>query len=184
MGTGKWQTVSSRTAHINPWYGVRHDSVIRPDGGPGDYFVVETKYPGVLVIPYDGERVYLVEQHRYPVDQKLWSFPAGHSNSGNALAEAKRELKEETGFEATSWDELGTIAPGPGWSSATVTAFLARGLHGGTPEREASEADMRMRGFTKTELTKLLRTSPVHDGLLTGALPLLLAKHSINLLDI
>lgn len=148
MNTHPWQKLESNLVHQNPWCAVRHDSVIRPDGTPGDYYVVEMNHPGVLIVPFDGERFYLVRQYRYAIGDNIWAFPAGHGSSTQPLEDAKRELKEETGFEAKTWNELGTMALAPGWSAATVRAFLATDLTNTEINREASESDMRMQGFT------------------------------------
>ena len=36
-----WRRLASQQAHANPWFRVRHDRVVRPDGQEGDWFVVE-----------------------------------------------------------------------------------------------------------------------------------------------
>ncbi len=63
-----WQTRSSRTVYANPWIEVREDDVVRPDGSPGIYGVVELRRPAVFVVPLtDDDEVVLVEVDRYTV---------------------------------------------------------------------------------------------------------------------
>ena len=41
----------------------------------------------------------------------------------------KREIKEEAGFSANKWDELGTLVPAPGYADEEIYLFLARDLN-------------------------------------------------------
>lgn len=175
--------MSSKIVHQNPWYSVREDEVTRPDGKPGTYFVTQMPHPGALVVPYDGERLYLVKQYRYAIEQDIWAFPAGHSNSDNQLEDAQRELQEETGFTAEHWQNLGTVALAPGWSSAQIICYLATGLTKQTELREETESDMVMQGFTPTELINLIKTTNLYDALLLNVLPLLEIKGGIHILN-
>ena len=62
----------------NPWIAVREDQVLRPDGQPGIYGVVHFKNRAVGVLPVDDDgRVWLVGQHRYPLDAYSWEIPEG-----------------------------------------------------------------------------------------------------------
>jgi 8-oxo-dGDP phosphatase len=88
---------------------LREDDIRRPDGSLGIYSVVD-KPAFALVMPYDGQRFLLVEQFRYPVGARRWEFPQGTApdlahTEPSELAE--RELREETGLRATSFETLG-----------------------------------------------------------------------------
>lgn len=169
--TGEWKKLGSTHVHENPWYKVREDAVLLPNGNPGKYFVLETR-ASIVVVPYDGEKYYLVKQYRYPVEHFSWSFPMGWTESPDNLNDAKRELKEETGIEAAEWSLLGTFHGMIGISNNTAQAFLATDLSFGQPEREPSEHDMTFQGFTQTELEELLR-QPNADGYALATLGLL-----------
>lgn len=97
-----WRTVGSRPVYENPWIAVREDRVIRPDGQPGIYGVVQYKNRAVGVLPVDDEgHVWLVGQHRYPLEAYSWEIPEGGCPEGEEPAAcALRELKEETGLAA------------------------------------------------------------------------------------
>src|SRR5438477_12540359 len=104
--------VSSETVFDGALLHVRRDVVRLPNGKPAtrEYVV----HPGaVLMVPVlpDG-RLVVVRQYRYPLDRVFIEFPAGKldANEG-ALATARRELKEETGYHAATWDRLGVIHP-------------------------------------------------------------------------
>ncbi len=106
--TNPWKTLSSRIAYSNPWMSVREDEVIRPDGNPGIYGVIETRIAtGVVALTPDGE-VYLIGQYRYTTDTYSWEVVEGGSDEGEtAIDAAKRELQEEAGLVAERWTQLG-----------------------------------------------------------------------------
>lgn len=106
-----WQCKSSRPVYENPWFRVREDQVIRPDGSSGVYGVVELpEYAGVVAVDERG-RVALVRQWRYLYGETTLEVPAGNASSTDAtpVDAARRELLEETGLVANSWISLGRI---------------------------------------------------------------------------
>jgi 8-oxo-dGTP pyrophosphatase MutT (NUDIX family) len=123
-----WQCTSSRPVYENPWFRVREDQVIRPDGSPGVYGVVElSEYAGVVAVNYHGQ-VALVRQWRYLYGGTTLEVPAGNAAPEDAspIDAARRELLEETGLVAESWLPLGQIR----YSAVTNVGhlFLARDL--------------------------------------------------------
>ncbi len=125
-----WKTKSSREVYKNAWIRVREDHVIRPDGGPGIYGVIEIR-PSVGVVAIDVEdRVALVGQWRYSLDRYSWEIPRGGSQPGETdmLEAAKRELAEETGVMARHWEKLGAVDICNGVANDVQTLFLATDL--------------------------------------------------------
>ena len=105
---GPWLRRSRETVYANPWIEVLHDDVVRPDGSPGVYGVVHFRNlaVGVVAVADDG-RILLVGQHRYTLDAYSWEIPEGGAAPDESPeAGARRELAEETGFEADTWREL------------------------------------------------------------------------------
>lgn len=108
---------------------VRVDRVELPDGQQTlrEYVV----HPGaVMVIPLlDDGRLVMERQFRYPLDRVFLELPAGKIDAGEDIAAcARRELREETGYEASHWSHLATIHPCIGYSNERIEIFLARGL--------------------------------------------------------
>ena len=78
-----WTTLSRRLVYENPWIRVREDQVLRPDGQPGIYGVVEFKNRAVGVLPVDeGGDVWLVGQYRYPLGPLFLGDPRGGESGG------------------------------------------------------------------------------------------------------
>ena len=101
----------TQVVYENPWIRVREDQVLRPDRQPGIYGVVEVKSIATGVVPIDRDRsTYLVGQYRYPLDAYSWEIPeGGGAPDVDPQAAAARELREETGIVAESWDFLGQV---------------------------------------------------------------------------
>lgn len=99
-------------------------------------------HPGAVVIlpiASDG-RLVLLEQYRHALKEWIFEFPAGAVEAGEEHKEAaQRELKEETGYEASEMIELGLIYPAPGFSGEREYSFVARGLIPGNPSCESDE---------------------------------------------
>lgn len=128
--TNPWKTVCSRIPYENPWLRVREDTVIRPDGAPGIYGVVEIR-PSIGVVALNGsEDIVLVGQWRYATGKYTWEIPRGGSARGEAdmLAVAKRELSEETGIVAEHWTRIGEFDVCNGVTTDIQHIFLATGL--------------------------------------------------------
>lgn len=88
---------------------------------------------GIVAIT-DDDCVLLVEQYRPPVDCHVIELPAGLSGdtagaeNESLLDAARRELREETGYHASRWTELGQCYSSPGLTDESIVLFLAEGL--------------------------------------------------------
>lgn len=163
--TADIRTLSSRVVYENPWIEVREDAIERPDGTPGIYSVV-SKGNYAVVVPYENDGFWLVEQYRYPVQRRSWEFPMGtypDRHVGDPLELARRELLEETGLRAERWELLGEMYCVPGFSSQSGHVYLATGLTRGEFDREPEEQDMRLGFFPRAELEKMMRDGTVRD---------------------
>lgn len=135
-----WVTRSSRTVYSNAWIDVREDDVIRPDGNPGIYGVVSCRVATGVVALSDKGDVCLVGQYRYPLREYSWEIPEGGADKDETpIAAIKRELKEEAGVVANSWDQLGSrIHLSNCHSDEVAFVFLARELR---QEQSTPDAD-------------------------------------------
>ena len=127
------------------------------------------RHPGAsLAVPITNDgQVILLRQYRFAVEQRILEFPAGTLESNEEpLTAMKRELGEETGYEASNWDSLGEMFPCPGYSDEIIHLFLARNL---TPIKDRpkgdDDEDIEIIHMTKEELnSSLLSGSEILDG--------------------
>jgi 8-oxo-dGTP pyrophosphatase MutT (NUDIX family) len=160
-----WRTVSSKQVYDNPWIAVREDLVTRPDGEPGIYGVVHFKNIAVGILAIEDDHVYLVGQHRYPLDLYSWEIPEGGCPEGEEpLDAARRELKEETGLEAKHWRMLGEAYLSNSVADEYAVWFLATGLVPGEQSPEGTEA-IDVRRLPLREAQKMVISGQITDAL-------------------
>lgn len=108
---------------------VHRDRVRLPDGSEGGREHI--RHPGaVAVVPlFDDGQVLLERQFRYPHGKVFIEIPAGKLEPGEpGLATARRELLEETGYEAADWRRLGAIHTAIAYTNEAIEIFVARKL--------------------------------------------------------
>lgn len=107
----------------------RQDEIILSNGHTTVRDVVV--HPGAVAVAAvtAQNEVILVKQYRYPIGQVCYELPAGKLEPGEEpLATAKRELAEETGFQASTWEKLTAFYTAPGFTNEFIHLFLASGL--------------------------------------------------------
>jgi 8-oxo-dGTP pyrophosphatase MutT (NUDIX family) len=117
---------------------VRLDRFRYDDGKEAEREIVD--HPGAVgVVAHDGERMYLVRQPREAVDDPgLLELPAGKLDEvgESPLDTAQRELAEEIGKGARTWQHLTSFYTSPGFTNEECHLFMATDLYD-----ESSEAD-------------------------------------------
>ena len=167
--SGPWTRHARRVVYENPWIVVWHDEVTRPDGGPGIYGVVHFRNAasGVVVLD-DADRLLLVGQHRYTLDAYSWEIPEGGvAPDEEPLDGIRRELREETGVEASTWVEIGRYALSNSITDELGLVWLATGLSQGTASPEPNE-DLAVRWVPFDEALAM-----TFDGRITDAVSII-----------
>ncbi|HEY8772423.1 MAG TPA: NUDIX hydrolase [Candidatus Limnocylindria bacterium] len=136
------RTVSSRREFEGRLLSLRVDDVELESGRRTTREVVE--HPGaVAILAWDGERLAAVRQWRQAAGAELLEIPAGTLEPGESpLVTAQRELGEECGLTAASWEAGPAFYTAPGFSTELLTLFLATELssvNAAPPEDEALE---------------------------------------------
>ncbi|MEO7665099.1 MAG: NUDIX hydrolase [Candidatus Limnocylindrales bacterium] len=139
--------VGSTPVHHGHYIDVRVDDVVTPDGRRSKRDIVG--HPGAVAIvaldPQD--RVLLVRQFRLAAGRTLLEIPAGTLDRANdgTLEDpdiaARRELEEETGFRAGSWEHLGAFWTAPGFATELMHLYLARDLRPADGHRLGPDED-------------------------------------------
>lgn len=157
---------------------VTEDEVETDFGKRLTYGVVH-KDPWALIIPWDGNNLFLVGQYRYPVDEFSWEFPQGHFEHESIIETAKHELKEETGLTALSINEVAVFNLAPGHHSQKCHVFLATELTEGQRELEASEEGMKIKKISFDEFRVMIARGEILDGPTIVAFGIIAAKKLI-----
>jgi 8-oxo-dGDP phosphatase len=170
------RTLSTRVVYTDNWMTLRQDEIERRDGSRGTYAVVE-KPDFAIVIPAERGGFYLVEEFRYPVGRRTWSFPQGTfpgRAAGDPAELARLELAQETGLRARELTALGFLHCAHGLTGQGCHAFLATGLTQGLPDREAEEQDMRHEWVTAARFKAMIRSGAISDDATVAAYTLLM----------
>jgi 8-oxo-dGTP pyrophosphatase MutT (NUDIX family) len=157
-------TLATREVYRNPWLSMREDQILRSNGKPGIYSVID-KDDCAIIIPIEGETVYLVEQFRYTIQQRALELPQGGWEMSGVDPEelARGELKEELGLHAEHMTYLGTLWIAYGFANQKQHVFLATGLTPTETEPDPEEHDLVMRTATIPEFEEMMLTGIIRD---------------------
>ena len=146
MTSGSFRHLRDRPVHDGHVWQVVVGDFEDPRGGGFSRDIVRSPGAVAVVALFDDGTTLLVRQYRATVDAYVLEIPAGMRDvvGEEPDATARRELREETGFEARTWRLIHHFLPSVGMTDATVHVYLAtdlrevgRSAHG--PEEEHME---------------------------------------------
>ncbi|MCF2239389.1 NUDIX hydrolase [Halobacterium salinarum] len=161
-----WETTATTTAYDCPGFVIRRDETRLPDGTETDYDYLHDG-PAVVVLGFtpDGDEVVLIEEWRQAVGRVNRALPAGSVEPGESLAAAaRREFREETGYEPATIEQYATYEPANGISDAVHHYFRATDC---TPTAsQALDDDETIRVDTEPydDLVAAVRDDDIRDG--------------------
>jgi 8-oxo-dGTP pyrophosphatase MutT (NUDIX family) len=163
-------TLSSREVYRNHWMRVREDEILRSNGKKGIYGVVE-KEDAAIILPIDGDRVWLVEQFRYTIQERALELPQGGWEMKVEDPEelARGELKEEMGLHAARMTFLGTLWIAYGFTRQKQHVFLATGLTQTEKTPDPEEHDLVVRAVPVEEFEEMMLKGAIRDNCTVAA---------------
>src|ERR1035438_4841311 len=158
------KVISSRELLRNKLFSVVDEVATDPSGFEIHRSIVRHPGSAVMMAVDEEHRVLLVRQFRLTAEMDMWELPAGRIDPGeSALDAGKRELREETGYEAKDWTLLTSYWASPGYVDEKMNLFLATGLVSGQPENMEDER-IDVAWFGKDELGQMIRRGEIFDG--------------------
>jgi ADP-ribose pyrophosphatase len=175
----EYRTYASREVYRSRWMSLREDQIVRADGTPGIYGVLD-KPDFAIVIPRHADGSFtLVEQYRYPVGERCLEFPQGADETNpdiDPLELARQELAEETGLRAASVHLLGKLHHAHGYSTQGMSVVLATDLREGETQRESEEQGMTVVRVPAGEVAEMIRDGRIRDASTVAAYGMLLLQ--------
>lgn len=143
------------------------DEVEYPSGNKSVREVASHPGGAVIVSLMANNRVILVRQFRYPIQDSLYELPAGKLNPGEDPAVcARRELEEETGYVAGQLKALGAIYTTPGFCNERLHLYLATDLKKSErgQQLEEGEASLTVEIFDFRRVIEMIERNEIEDG--------------------
>lgn len=161
----RWETHESEVAYSCPGFDVVHEVVSLPDGTGTDFDYVDEP-PAVVVLPFTPRGdVVVIEEWRQAIKAVNRGLPAGSVEPGEDVeTAARRELVEETGYEADRVERLTTVEPLNGLANAVHHHFVAHGCRP-TGEQSLDENEsIRVETTTYESLVGSVADGELRDG--------------------
>lgn len=172
-------TINSQRIFQGRVVALRVDTVEMPDGRTATREVVEHSQSVTILSVDDRGNVLLERQYRRSVDRWMLEAPAGGMNPGEAPEQAaRRELKEETGYEARKLEHLASFYVSPGFCTELMHVYLATGLVTGEATPEEDEY-IKVEAMPLAKAIGMIASGEVQDGKTVAAL--LLAEKHLNI---
>lgn len=161
-----WVRHSEEEVYSNPWISVFHDEITNPNGGRGIYGRIHFKNYAIGIVALDEEsNIWLVGQHRYPLNYYSWEIPEGGGKlDSDPLHSAQRELQEEVGLKAMKWTELFRSETSNSATDERAIIYLAQELE----RTETAPDETELLSVKKVPLKKAIEM--VDQGLITDSL--------------
>ncbi|MCF0242585.1 MAG: NUDIX hydrolase [Treponema sp.] len=172
----KWTEKSTKTLLKTVVFDVTERHSASSDGLEGDYIVVNAR-DWVIVVPVLGQDFLMVKQWRHGEKALSIEFPGGVAEAGEPFEySARRELLEETGYEAGRMTELAVFNPNPALFSNHVHVYLAEDLKKTSDQKLDEDEYVDFLQIPQKEVIAKMGSSEYSHGLMLSALGLYLAK--------
>ena len=157
-------TLDSREVYRNHWMRLREDRIQRSNGVEGIYAVVD-KDDCAVILPIDGDEIYLIEQFRYTIQQRCLELPQGGWETPDVDPEelARGELREETGLVAGKMTQLGMIWIAYGFTKQRQYVYLATGLKQQETDPDPEEHDLVLKKVRIADFEEMLVNGTIQD---------------------
>jgi ADP-ribose pyrophosphatase len=172
-----WKVRSKRSDLARPpWLEVFRETIDLPDGRTiDDFYSVKMQDFGVVAAFTESGEVVVERLYRHGPARLTWSLPAGYVDAGESPLDATvRELREETGYEASEWIFLGRFVVDGNRGCGWCHCFLANGASRVDEARSDDLAEVEVSLVSWERLIELLATGEVTE--LASAATLALAR--------
>lgn len=169
--TKPWPRVSSELVQRFKIFDLRAERYLSPrTGEPLDAVVIESgDWVNVIALTPESD-VVMIKQFRFGLAAVTLEIPGGLIDAGESpLQAARRELREETGYEAARWTALGSIAPNPAIQRNRLHSFLAEDCRCVGELQQDSGEDIEVVVAPLRDLPRMLASGEISHALVAVA---------------
>ena len=155
--------LNSKEIYSGKVFKITHDEV-ELSNGYKSYRDVVHHNGGVVIVAEKDNKILIVQQYRYATNEVLYELPAGKldKQGEDILSAAKRELEEETGYNAKNWEDLGFIWTTPGFCSEKLYLFKASNLTFKGQHLDEGEI-LNYLSIDKEKVFSMIKTGEIND---------------------
>ncbi|MFY9795341.1 MAG: NUDIX hydrolase, partial [Candidatus Nitrosopolaris sp.] len=170
--TSDWRIMQSELLFQNRWIELYEDKVEVRTGKVTHYTWYKSPDVAVIVPFLDKDTLVMIRQYRHPLRKVLLEFPAGHIEADeDSEKTARRELLEETGYQAKEIEEVYTYNPSVNISKQIIHVFRAKDLIEGEYKHDSVEDIRKIEIVAGEELKHMIIEGKVENaGTLIGYL--------------
>lgn len=174
----RWKKLSSKVLSKNKYWAYLLDSFTIDGTNEMEYHYVHTLGSTMVVPRLNDGKFLMVNQYRYLNDKFSLEFPCGSIEENlTEIENAKKELAEETGFNANSLIKIGFFSPYNGVADEICTVFVGENLVDGDAMPDLTE-QFELHHLTELEIDQKISKNEIWDGMTIAAWSFY--KHYIN----
>lgn len=165
-----WKKLNSKIDYTAPNFVVRVDEVERPGGTVKPYEYVDRLDFAVPIAVDKDEKIIFTRQWRYLMNHYSWELPRGAREKGETIEESgQRELREETGVTANSWQDIGGFYVTASYSNQACRVYIVSDLKFGETQLDTDEEGLTMEKFTVDEIKQMISQGEIMCGITIAA---------------
>jgi len=161
----KWRIVKTQVVFQTPFFSIRQDTCRLPDGQViDDYYVMRSPNVVIIFALTSNHEVIMVEQYKHGMGDISLELPGGlvDPEDETPLAAAKREFREETGYDTETFFSLTEHAHDPTRTSHSIHGFLGLDVEKVGEQKLDANESINLRLVKLEDMPVLLREGKIH----------------------